>query len=149
MVQVETRAEAPSDCAALETVINAAFGPGRFAKTSERVRERAQHVLAWSRVALLAGRPIGCCRAYLTRLGEGAVGFLGPLAVEEGFRGSGLARRLVSEAVEASRDAGLPLVVVGPERLFAPMGFRRAAPGEVSFPGPVDPARLLYRPADI
>jgi predicted N-acetyltransferase YhbS len=34
--------EAPADASAVEALVLAAFGPGRFAKTAERLRERAR-----------------------------------------------------------------------------------------------------------
>jgi len=33
---------------------------------------------------------------------------------------------------------------VGDEPYYARMGFKRAPPGRIVLPGPVDPARLLY-----
>ena len=34
--------------------------------------------------------------------------------------------------------------MVGDEPYYARMGFKRAPEGQISLPGPVDPARLLY-----
>ena len=44
----------------------------------------------------------------------------------------------------ASGEAGV--VLVGDLGFFAPLGFEPAPPGRVSLPGPVDPARVLWRP---
>ena len=59
-------AETSAHAAQIEGVLDRAFGPGRYAKTSERVRERgARHELALSRVAVNeAGEVIGVCRIY-------------------------------------------------------------------------------------
>ena len=35
------QAETPADASAVEALVLAAFGPGRFAKTAERLREQA------------------------------------------------------------------------------------------------------------
>jgi len=148
MGEMRIRAEEPRDAAAIEGVLDAAFGPGRFAKTSERVRERARHELDWSRVAERDACVIGCCRMWRARLGREDCAFLGPLAVSAEARMRGLGRSLARaavEAVEAAEGSGLPIVVVGPEAFFAPLGFVRARPGEVVMPGPTDPARLLVR----
>src|SRR5262249_26971644 len=58
--------EAPEHHDAIEGVLARAFGPGRFAKTSERVREHGAHFEpALSRVALNEeGAVNGCCRIW-------------------------------------------------------------------------------------
>src|SRR5262249_42417469 len=53
----------------VERVLDRAFGPGRFAKPSERVREFATHRPDLSCVALLDGRVIGICRLYDITIG--------------------------------------------------------------------------------
>ncbi|MBI1186600.1 MAG: GNAT family N-acetyltransferase [Alphaproteobacteria bacterium] len=137
--------ETPAHAAALDQVLNRAFGPGRFAKTSERVRERgAVHRLDVSRTALLAGTPIGCCRLHDIAIGAEAALLLGPLAVDPEHQHDGLGAALVAGAVEAARREGGVIILVGAPAFFAPLGFTQAPPGRVALPGPVDPARLLW-----
>jgi len=132
--------------AAIEAVLARAFGPGRFAKTSERVRERgAVAEPALSRVALSeAGEVVGVCRVW--RVAAGApLYFLGPLAVDPDAQSAGLGLSLARAAVAACRAAGgASVVVVGAAPFFAPLGFTIAAPERLRLPGPVDPARLLW-----
>ncbi|MEZ5995687.1 MAG: N-acetyltransferase [Hyphomonadaceae bacterium] len=139
-------AEKPEHARAIEGVLERAFGPGRFAKTSERVRERgAAFEPALSRVALNeAGDVMGACRIWAVEAGA-PLYFLGPLAVDPAARNAGLGLTLAREAVAACRAVGGEgVVLVGAERFFAPLGFTAAPERRIALPGPVDPARLLW-----
>lgn len=137
--------ETPAHAAALERVLDRAFGPGRFAKTSERVRENgARHRLDLSRVALAAGEAIGCCRLHDIAVGVHDALFLGPLAVDPKRQHAGLGARLVAAAVEAALSEGRAIILVGAQSFFAPFGFTKIPPGRVVMPGPVDPDRFLW-----
>ncbi len=139
-------AEKPEHAAQIEAVLDRAFGPGRFAKTSERVRERgARHELALSRVGLNeAGEVVGLCRIYAAHAGA-PIFFLGPLAVDPRAQQAGLGLALVRECITACRAGGsAPIVLVGAESFFRPAGFSVVPKDRVSLPGPVDPARLLW-----
>lgn len=139
-------AETPAHAAQIEGVLDRAFGPGRYAKSSERVRERgARHELALSRVAVNeAGEVIGVCRIYAAHAG-GPLFFLGPLAVDPRAQAAGLGLALVQACVAACRaGGGSAIVLVGAERFFRPAGFTLAAADRVTLPGPVDPARFLW-----
>lgn len=129
----------------IERVLDRAFGPGRFAKTSERVRERGLLEPSLSRVALDdAGAVIGACRIWRVKAGVEFF-FLGPLAVEPSVQAAGLGLALTREAVAACRaGGGAGIVLVGAERFFRPLGFTVVPAGRLSLPGPVDPARFLW-----
>lgn len=139
-------AEKPEHAAQIEAVLGRAFGPGRFAKTSERVRERgARHELALSRVALNeAGEVIGVCRIYAAHAGAPLL-FLGPLAVDPKAQEAGVGLELVHACVAACRaGGGSAIVLVGAERFFRPAGFTLAAADRLTLPGPLDAARFLW-----
>lgn len=139
-------AEQPEHASAIQRVLDRAFGPGRFAKTSERVRERGAHFEpALSRVALNeAGDVVGVCRIYRVKAG-GEAFFLGPLAVDPSQQMAGLGMSLVNASVAACRAiGGGAIILVGAERFFRPLGFSLVPPGRVTLPGSVDPARLLW-----
>ena len=139
-------AEKPEHRDAIEHVLDRAFGPGRFAKSSERVRERgAAFEPALSRVALNdAGAVIGVCRIW--RVSAGApLYFLGPLAVDPDAQAAGLGLSLVRECVAACRAAGGGgIALVGAERFFRAAGFTRVPDGRLALPGPFVPDRLLW-----
>jgi predicted N-acetyltransferase YhbS len=139
-------AEKPEHAAAIERVLDRAFGPGRFAKTSERVRERGARLEpALSRVALDdTGEIVGVCRIWRVRAGA-ELFFLGPLAVDPAAQASGLGLTLTREAVTACRvSGGNGVVLVGAERFFRPLGFSIVPKDRLSLPGPVDPLRFLW-----
>ncbi|MGD9965885.1 MAG: GNAT family N-acetyltransferase [Hyphomonadaceae bacterium] len=139
-------AERPECGTAIERVLDRAFGPGRYAKTSERVRERgAVLVPSLTRVALNdTGEVVGVCRIWRVEAGV-TLYFLGPLAVDPDQQSAGLGLALVRDCVAACRaGGGDAIVLVGAERFFRPVGFTIVPEGRVTLPGPVDPARLLW-----
>ena len=139
-------AEHPSDAASVEALVLAAFGPGRFAKTAERLRERAG--LAAGFVAREGGRVIGSVRLWNVMVGDTPALFLGPIAVDADARRAGLGADLVEAYIahaKASGSAGV--LLVGDPPYFGRFGFV-AAP-EVTLAGPVDPRRLLWLPLGV
>ncbi|HEY3697638.1 N-acetyltransferase [Phenylobacterium sp.] len=138
------QSERPQDAVGVEALIDRAFGPGRFTKVSERVREFAAFRPDLSFCARRDGRLIGVVRQHLVRVGDRAAVFLGPLAVDEAERKSGAGIALVERACEAASAAGYQAVLlVGDLGFFRRAGFA-TAPGIV-MPGPVDPRRVLAR----
>ena len=62
--------ETPADFAAVESLIDAAFGPGRYTKTAERLREGNHHLEGVSVVAREGGAVVGCARMWPVKIGE-------------------------------------------------------------------------------
>ena len=130
--------EAAGDAAAVDALVLAAFGPGRFAKTAERLREPARPVFGF--VIRSEGRTIGSVRLWPIRVGESAALFLGPIAVEAESRREGMGAALVRACLEAAGETGV--LLVGDPPYFGRFGFRHA-PGP-RLPGPVDPRRVMW-----
>jgi predicted N-acetyltransferase YhbS len=136
--------ERPQDGPLVEGLIDRAFGPGRFAKTAERLREGHVPDLALSFVAWIDGQAVGCVRQWRILIGDAPAVFLGPIAVEEDRRREGLGASLIQRACDAAREAGCrAILLVGDDPLFGPFGFTAAAARRVALPGPVDPRRVL------
>lgn len=132
--------------APLETVLDAAFGPGRFSKVSERVREFSILDRALSRVAVKDGAVLGCCRIYRINIGETPALFLGPLAVSPAAQGAGLGQELVGASLAACEASGVGgVIVVGQPWMFEPFGFTRIPDGRVIMPGPTEARRFQWR----
>ncbi|WP_297513676.1 GNAT family N-acetyltransferase [uncultured Caulobacter sp.] len=139
--------ETPDLEAAVTALIDRVFGPGRFAKSSERLREGNTLLADCSFVALRDGAPVGCCRMWPVTIGGESVAFLGPLAVDPDERSAGLGQALVERAVEAARAAGWRAVLlVGDGPYFGRVGFSNAHTGKIVMPGPVDQRRVLLLP---
>jgi predicted N-acetyltransferase YhbS len=134
------------DADAVAALIERAFGPGRYAKAAERLREGNQPLLDLSFTCWSVGDLIGCVRLWPIHIGERAAIFLGPFAVESEQRSQGLGAALIRRACAAARDAGHGLILlVGDEPYFAPLGFHMVPPGRIVMPGPVDPRRVLVQ----
>jgi predicted N-acetyltransferase YhbS len=144
----DIRSEQPLDDEAIEALLEHAFGPGRFAKVSERVREVAEFRPDLSFCAWEGERLVGSVRMWAVRIGGAPAIFLGPLAVEADQRKHGTGGLLVERACAAAEAAGHPVVLlVGDEPYFGRFGFTAATTKEVRLPGPVDQRRVLARGA--
>jgi len=138
------RPEQPRDAASVASLIERAFGPGRYAKAAERLREHNTPLFDICFVACLDDRLVGCVRMWPILVGARPAVFLGPFAVEPEFRSLGLGASLIRQACKASGQAGHDLILlVGDSAYFEPLGFRMVPPGRLVLPGPVDPARVL------
>lgn len=127
-----------------DALIDRAFGPGRFVKVSERVREFADFAPELSFCAWRGDRLVGVVRQWRVRCGETPVVFLGPIAVEASERSGGVGAMLVQLACDAAKAAGeAAIVLVGDEAYFGKFGFSAARARDVRLPGPVDPRRTL------
>ena len=122
-------------------MVLAAFGPGRFAKTAERLRERASVVAGF--VARENGAVIGSVRLWAITIGDARALFLGPIAVEAGNRRGGLGAELVQACLAfAQTDDVAGVLLVGDAPYFERFGVRKVE--DVVMPGPVDARRLLW-----
>jgi len=138
------REEASTDAGAIESLLDVAFGPGRFAKTAYRLREGVMPDPRLSFVAVAGDRLVGSVRLTPFAIGDAPALLLGPLAVEPAFAGRGAGRELVRTALAAARANGHRLVMlVGDLPYYGPLGFAPVPPGRIVLPGPVDPRRLL------
>jgi predicted N-acetyltransferase YhbS len=138
--------ETSKDQEAIEALLDRAFGPGRFTKCSERVREFAEFAPELSFLGWSDGRLSGVVRLWRVRVGETPLAFLGPLAVDTDARSAGVGGLLVARACEAAEAAGEPAVLlVGDPAYFARFGFSAGPAKGVRMPGPVDQRRVLVR----
>lgn len=134
-IEIETAA----DEQAVEALVLAAFGPGRFAKTAERLRERS-HVAAGF-VVRDGEAVIGSVRLWAITVGGEPALFLGPIAVASDSRKAGLGADLVQACLDHAGATGI--LLVGDLPYFGRFGFRLAP--DVRLAGPVDQRRVLWR----
>lgn len=134
------------DSSAVDGLIDRAFGPGRFAKAAERLREGNRPAPELSLVAWSAGEAVGCVRMWPIRIGGTPALLLGPFAVADAWRSRGLGSQLVRRACDAAHAAGHGIVLlVGDDPFFAKLGFETVSAAQVTLPGPVNPRRVLWR----
>ena len=142
---VTTRRARASDLVAIAALNATVFGPGRFARSAYRVREGRGLISQYCRLAERGPQLIASLRLTEANIGgtHGAA-LLGPLALHPDFTGQGFGRKLVAEAIDDMRAGGIKFVVlVGDEPYYGRFGFKRAPPGQIIFPGPVNPHRIL------
>jgi predicted N-acetyltransferase YhbS len=140
------RDERAHDLAAREALLDAAFGPTRFAKTCERLREGRLPAEGLALVAEdAAGRLIGTVRLWHVEAGSaGDALMLGPIAVAGEARSLGLGRALMDVAIDRARRLGhRSIVLVGDAPYYTRFGFAPEATLGLDLPGPVDRARFL------
>jgi predicted N-acetyltransferase YhbS len=142
---VTIRKAQPADIPEISKLHARVFGPGRFVRSAYRVRERKGHLSRYCLVAHLDGALIASLRMTEIAIGgTSGAALLGPVAVEPKHRGCGIGTRLVKEALAAARTEGTALVVlVGDEPYYGRFGFTALPPGQIVFPGPVNPRRIL------
>lgn len=140
------RDERASDVTPRERLLDAAFGPARFAKTCERLREGRRPAEG---LALVAegpdGRLIGTVRLWHVDLGTAGAGLmLGPIAVDAEARSLGLGAALMTVAIERARRLGHgAIMLVGDEPYYRRFGFSADLTRGLDLPGPVERTRFL------
>ncbi len=143
--------DAPEHAAAVEALYDDVFGPGRFAKTAERLREGNAPIAEASLVALDSEGLTGVVRVWPVTVGGsrdeggGRAAFLGPIAVAERRRGNGVAFKLMERAIGVCREQGYAAVIlVGDLDYYERFGFKPSG-DRFQLPGPVDQRRVLIR----
>jgi predicted N-acetyltransferase YhbS len=140
---ITIRSEHPADAAAREALLDAAYGPVRFSKPSQRLRERRDPALAF--VATERGRVVGTVRLWPVAAGSGGPALLlGPLAVASDCRRRGIGAALMRRAIRAARLAGhAAVLLVGEAAYYGRFGFTAAKTAGLSMAALADPERLL------
>lgn len=142
--EIRYRLETPADAMAVDAIADEAFGPGRFARAAERVREFAPLDSALCFVASLGDDIVGSVRLTPIAVGARPSLMLGPLAVRPAFMGRGIGKVLMQTAASAARERGeTSIILVGDPPYYKPLAYEPLPRGSVLFPRPVDPRRIL------
>jgi len=141
--------------AAVESLLDRAFGPDRHARTAYRLRAGTAPLPELS-FALIEDRALlGTIQCWPVRfLGDDGseipLVLVGPVAVAPERQQGGLGRRLTAAALAAADSRGLDLMLIGdPEYYGRFFGFSAAATADWRLPGPVERHRLLARGAGV
>ncbi|NWG26661.1 MAG: N-acetyltransferase [Pseudorhodoplanes sp.] len=142
---ITIRQERLADDAAREALLDRSYGPSRFAKTSQRLREDRLPAGGLSFVATEGRKIVGTVRLWNVMAGAGrAALLLGPLAVDPAQRSRGVGAALVSRAIDAAKKLGhRAILLVGDESYYARFGFSAEKTGSLWMPGPYEQQRLL------
>lgn len=142
---ITIRNERTSDIAAREALLDRAYGPARFAKTSARLREGRWPAENLSFVATARGKLVGTVRLWHVAAGPGCPALLlGPLAVDPAHRNRGIGAALMQRAIAAARKLGhRAVLLVGDAPYYGRFGFSAEKTGALWMPGPYEQTRLL------
>ena len=141
----ELRPERPEDWWEVEALYDSAFGPGREALSSYRLRDGMPQVSGLSLVARDADGILGgAIRYWPVAVGGADVLLLGPIAVHPTRQGEGLGGLLIERSLKiALRRGWVRVMLVGDAPYYARYGFQKL-PG-VTMPPPTNPDRVLGR----
>lgn len=132
------------DIAPREALLDHAFGPGRFGKTCQRLRDDRLPAEGLSFAARCGDRLVGTVRLWHVDAGGVPALMLGPLAVDPAFRAQGLGRALMEVGLAQAASLGHKAVLlVGDAPYYARFGFEARLAASLTLPGPVERARFL------
>lgn len=145
------RAERPEDADWIEPLHDVCFGPGRYARTAFRVRERIEPDPSLAYCAEMDGVPIASVKMTPIALNGIKGHLLGPLATDPVYRNKGAGKALVKHVTAEAMARGSAFVMlIGDPPYYSPLGYVPTVRGSVCFPGPVDPDRILVHcPAEL
>jgi predicted N-acetyltransferase YhbS len=141
--------------AAVERLLDHAFGPDRHARTAYRLRAGTQPLPDLSFAATEGGALLGTIQCWPVRFvaddGRAVpLVLVGPVAVTPARQQGGLGRRLMRAALAGADARGLDLMLIGdPEYYGRFFGFSADRTGGWRLPGPVERHRLLARGAGV
>ncbi len=128
-------------------LLDLVFGPGRFARSVYRLRERQVYEQEFSYVSVDGKKIVACVDYCRTKLNDQFNGLLlGPLAVHPDFKGLGFGMNLVKYSLKKiglNRDYSF-IIVVGDISYYERFGFCKVE-GKLDFYGPVDRSRVLIK----
>ena len=131
----------------VEALFDRAFGPGRHAKTADRLREHNELFRHLSRVAVVEDGIVGAVRVWPVLIGANkACVFIGPVAVDADYRGGSLGLALTQSCLDAAAEAGIfAAVLIGDAPYFSRVGFEQVSTQKIQPPGYVPEGRLLVK----
>jgi predicted N-acetyltransferase YhbS len=142
---VKIRNETPADVEARDDLLDRVWGPSRFGKTAERLRQGREPAAGLSFVADDDETVVGTVRMWHVSAGPDRPALLlGPLAIDEATRCRGIGGALMGRAIAAAwRRKHRAVLLVGDAAYYQRFGFSAEKTGALWLPGPFDRHRLL------
>ncbi len=142
---ISIRETTSQDKEALTALYDRVLGPGRFARTTYRLREQKQTNSAFGLAAFNDANLIASVTVTPLSVG-GKVGacLLGPLVVHPDFQKNKLGLTLMRDAGLEAENRGLTcILLIGDETYYNRAGYKGVSNAELEFPGPIAPNRIL------
>jgi predicted N-acetyltransferase YhbS len=138
------------DRAAIETLLDDAFGRDRHGRTAYRLRVGCEPLDDLSLVARDGERLIGSVQYWDIALDDGhrrhALTLLGPVAVAPDRQQEGIGKALVARSLAAADARGHDaILLIGDPEYYSRFGFSQLPTAFWIVPGPVERRRLLAR----
>ncbi len=142
---VTIAAERAGDGAAVEALLDRAFGPERHRKTAQRLRDGQRPARGLALVARLGVTVVGTVRFWPVRIGRRHRALLlGPVAVDAAYRSRGIGASLIYAGLARAKVLGhRAVILVGDAPYYGRFGFAAQHTAAMELPGPVDRARFL------
>ena len=142
---ITIREETFRDVEPREALLDACFGPARFQKTCERLREGRLPADGLSLVIDRDGDVIGTVRLWHVSAGPNRPALmLGPIAIDPSVQSLGLGGKLMREALKRASQLGHKAVLlVGDAPYYERFGFSTKKTGSLWLPGPYERGRFL------
>jgi predicted N-acetyltransferase YhbS len=145
------------DQAAVEALLDDAFGSDRRSRTAYLLRAGVDYIPALSFGLMQGERLIGSIQCWPVRvIGEedgeeadsesAALVLVGPVAVAPDCQGAGHGHALMEAMLDAAMlEGNPPLVMIGDAEYYCRFGFTASETGGWDLPGPFEQHRLLLR----
>ena len=142
---ITIREETFRDVQAREALLDACFGPERFQKTCERLREGRVPAEGLSLIVDRDGEVIGTVRLWHVSAGPNRPALmLGPIAIDPSVQGLGLGAKLMRDALNRAAGFGhRAVLLVGDAPYYERFGFSAEKTGSLWMPGPYERSRFL------
>ena len=139
------RKEQEIDNTEINTLYTHSFGPGRYAKSAFRYREKYDHSIDISQVIIYQSKLIGSVRFWNILVNNKKSLLLGPIVMHRDYRGQGFGKRLLEDSILNCKNLGHNLIIlVGDLSYYSKVGFKRIGQRKILFEGPVNYERVLY-----
>lgn len=142
---ITLREETSSDIDAREALLDSCFGPERFEKTCERLREGRLPADHLALVAADGEEIVGSVRLWHVAAGPNRPALLlGPLAVDPARRSLGIGGKLMRSSLGQAKALGhRAVLLVGNAPYYGRFGFAAKTTGSLWLPGSYDRERFL------
>ena len=100
------------------------LGPGRYARPSFRLRENLEHNLKFSKVFCQGQKIIGSIRFFNCQIQNNRGLMLGPLIVDQKFKGRGIGKELVNNSISSIDKKNIDFIIlIGEFDYYRQFGF--------------------------